>query len=128
MDLRNWSEAKVADGRKVLSSGFDGARSGQEQFLNGKPLSGFLAETALNALPPAAIGLCIGVLGSYPRSRRISAGRMLVLGLLGGAIGFGASVAWESRHLTAGAAREASKNLSRVRDERWMRKHSIAYA
>jgi hypothetical protein len=128
MDLRHWSEAEVAHGRKVLSSGFNGALSGQKQFLNGRPLSGFLAQTALNALPPATIGVCIGLLGSYPRSRRISAGRMLALGLLGGAIGFGASVAWESRRLTASAARGASKNMSRARDERWMRKHSIAYA
>lgn len=128
MDLRNWSLAGMTHGGRVLRSGFAGARSGQKQFLNGKPLRGFLGETALNALPPAAIGLCIGVLGSYPRNRGISAGRMLALGLLGGAIGFSASVAWESRCLTASAARGASKNISRIRDERWMRNNSIAYA
>jgi hypothetical protein len=39
MNLREWSESEVEYGRKVLNSGLAGARSGQEAFLNGRPLT-----------------------------------------------------------------------------------------
>jgi hypothetical protein len=52
----------------------------------------------------------------------------LAFGLLGGAIGFGAGVAWESRRLTASVAGSALRNIGRVRDEHWLTKHPIDYA
>jgi hypothetical protein len=48
--------------------------------------------------------------------------------LLGGVIGFGAAVAWESRRLSASVAGGALKNIERVRDEHWLTKHPIDYA
>jgi hypothetical protein len=51
-----------------------------------------------------------------------------VYGLLGAAIGVGASVAWESRRLTASVAGGALKNIGRVRDEHWLTNHPIDYA
>lgn len=128
MSLRRWSRSEVEYGRSILSSGLQGVRDGREEFLVGRPLGGFLGQSVRKAVPPAAIGLCIGMLGSCPRDRRSSFGKLLLFGLIGGAIGFGASVAWESRRLTASAAQGASRNISRVRAERWMEKHSIAYA
>lgn len=128
MSLRKWSKSEVEYGRRVLKSGLEGARSGQDRFLNGRPLSGYLSESIRNAVQPAALGVCIGVLGACPGNRNRSIGRVLVFGLLGGAIGLGASLAWENRRLTASAALGASRNIGRVRDERWMEKNSIAYA
>ena len=128
MVVRDWSKSEVEYGRKVLESALEGARSGREEFLKGKPLSGFLSESVRHALEPAAVGVCIGVLGSCPGNRSKSVRRALAFGLLGGAVGLGASLAWESRRLTASAAYGASRNINRVRDERWMKKHSIAYA
>jgi hypothetical protein len=52
----------------------------------------------------------------------------LAYGLLGGAIGFGAAVVWESRCLTASIAGGALKNIGRVRDEHWLSNHPIDYA
>ncbi|MGA8149565.1 MAG: hypothetical protein WB952_01210 [Terriglobales bacterium] len=49
-------------------------------------------------------------------------------GLLGGAIGLGAGIAWETRCLTARAAGGALKNIGKVRDEHWLTKHPIDYA
>lgn len=128
MGLRRWSGSEVQYGRSIYNSGLQGLRVGRDEFLDGKPLSGYLSKAVRNAIPPAAVGLCVGVLGSCPYNRRSSLGKLVVFGLLGGAIGFGASFAWESRRLTASAARGASKNIGRVRDENWMRKHSVAYA
>jgi hypothetical protein len=128
MDLGKWSKSQAEYGRELLHSGFEGARCGGEVFLHGEPLTPFLSESVRSALKPAALGACIGVLGSCPGSRQRSIGRALVYGLLGAAIGVGASVAWESRRLTASVAGGALKNIGRVRDEHWLTNHPIDYA
>ena len=128
MDLRKWSKSNADYGRDVLHSGIEGARSGREAFLNGESITPFLSESVRNALKPAALGACIGVLGSYPGSRQKPTSITLAYGLLGGAIGFCAGLVWESRHLTASAACGALKSIGRVRDEHWLTKHPIDYA
>jgi len=128
MDLREWSKSSTNYGRKLVNSGLEGARSGGEEFLNGEPLAPFLSESVRRALAPAAFGACLGVLGSYPGSRQKFIGRALACGLLGGAIGFGAGIAWENRRLGASVADGAWKNIGRVRDEHWLTKHPIDYA
>ena len=128
MGLLKWSKSEVEYGRKILNSGLRGARSANEAFYQGMPLAEFLSDSVRGASQAAAVGACIGVLGSCPGNRNKSIGRALAFGLLGGAIGLGASVAWKSRALTASAVYGASRNIRRERDERWMKKHSIAYA
>jgi hypothetical protein len=128
MDLRKWSKANADYGRRLLDSGIEGARSGEEAFLNGKSLTPFLGESVRSALKPAAFGVCIGVLGRYAGYRQKSITRTLAYGLLGGAIGLGAGVVWESRRLTASVAGSALRNIDKVRDEHWLTKHPIDYA
>ena len=127
MGLRRWSRSEVEYGRRVLNSGLEGARSGGAAYLKGVPFAGFVGESIRTGLSPAAAGAYIGVLGCCAGNRRNSIGRMLAFGLLGGALGLGASVAWKSRRLTASAVSEASRNVKRVRGEHWMKKNFIAY-
>jgi hypothetical protein len=101
MDLRKWSKLSAEYGRELLHSGIEGARTGREAFLNGESLTPFLNESIRSALKPAALGACLGVLGSYPSYRDKSISRSLAYGLLGGALGLGVGVAWESRRLSA---------------------------
>lgn|SRR5580704_19010725 len=128
MDLCKWSQSQVAYSRELLHSGIEGARSGREAFLKGESFTPFSSDSVRSALKPAVLGACLGVLGSYPGSRGKSAGRALACGLLGGVIGFGAGVVWESRRLTSSIARSALRNIGRVRDEHWLTKHPIDYA
>jgi len=128
MDLRKWSKMNAEYGRELLHSGIEGARSGGEAFLNGESFAPFFGESVRSALKPAALGACLGVLGSYSGYREKSISRALACGLLGGAIGLGAGVAWESRRLSASIADGALKNIGRVRDEHWLTKHPIDYA
>jgi hypothetical protein len=128
MGLRTWSKSEVEYGRKVLNSGLEGARSGREAFLHGRSLTPFLSESVQNALKPAALGACIGVLGSCPGNRHKSILRVLAFGVLGGALGFGAGIVWENRRLAASVAGGALSNIDRVRDEHWLEKHPIDYA
>src|SRR5579884_1739290 len=128
MGIREWSRSEMEYGRKVLGSGLEGARSGQEAFLNGRPLSTFLSESVREALKPAVVAACIGILSGYPAKRHRSVGRGLGLGWLCGVIGFGAGFAWASRHLTASMACELRRKVDRVRDEHWLEEHPIDYA
>ena len=128
MDLYKWSKSNADYGRKLLDSGIEGARSGEEAFLHGESLTPFLGESVRSALKPAALGACIGVLGNCSGYRQKSTLRTLVYGLLGGVIGLGAGIAWESRYLTASVAGSALRNIGRARDEHWLAKHPIDYA
>ena len=128
MTLREWSKANSEYGRKLVSSGLEGARSGREEFLHGKPLAPFLNESARHSLGPAVIGACLGILGSRSGDGERASGRTLAYGLLGGAVGFGAGMAWESRHLTESVAFGALRNIGKIRDEHWLEQHPIDYA
>jgi hypothetical protein len=128
MESLEWLKSNVDYGRKVLNSGLEGARSGREAFLNGKSLNPFLSESVRNALKPAVIGACIGVLGSCPGNHRRSVSRAFVWGFLGAALGLGAGVAWQNRRLTASVTDGALRNIGRVRDEHWLEMHPIDYA
>jgi len=128
MDIADWSTSEIDYGRKVLKSGLEGAHSGREAFLKGKPLTPFIRESIRSAWKPAAFAACIGALGSLQANRHRPVCRALAYGLLGGAIGFGAAVAWDNRYLTASALGGALKSIGRTRDEHWLERHPIDYA
>jgi hypothetical protein len=128
MDLYQWSKSNADYGRRLLDSGIAGARSGQEAFLKGQPLTPLLSESVRSALVPAVVGACIGVLSSYTAYRQKSMTRALAVGLLGGAACLGAGLIWENRCLTASVAESALRSIGKVRDEHWLAKHPIDYA
>ncbi|MGA2349478.1 MAG: hypothetical protein ABSF70_03515 [Terracidiphilus sp.] len=130
MSLGEWVKSNADYGRRLVDSGIEGARHGQDDFLDGEPLVPFLGESVKGALVPAAIGACVGVLVGYPICRRKSTSTSVTLayGLLGCAIGLGAGFAWKSRHLSASVAGNAMKNIGKVRDEHWLSKNPINYA
>jgi hypothetical protein len=128
MTLQKWLKSEVRYGRDVLTAGLEGIHSGREAFLNGKPLTPFLSESARKALKPAALGACLGISGGCTGNWRRSVDRILALGFVGGAIGFGLGLAWQNRHLTAEAASGALKKIGKVRDEHWFERHPIDYA
>ena len=128
MELHNWSKSELEYARRVLSSALEGARCGREAFLKGRSLAPFLSEEVRNALKPAAVGVCIGVLGSRPGDRRSPINRALVFGFVGGAIGFAAGIAWRTRGLTECVASNAFRNIGKLRDEHWLERHPIDYA
>ena len=115
-------------GRKLVNSGLEGAREGEEEFLHGDRLTPFLNDSALNALKPAALGACLGALGGYFENGRRSTARAVGFGIIGGLIGFAAGVAWQSRNLGRCIFCDAVKSINKVRDEHWFEKNPIDYA
>ena len=128
MSLGEWVKTNVDYGRRLVDSGIEGARDGQDEFFDGQPVAPFLEDVAKGALVPAAIGAALGLVISYPLCRQKSKTAIFAYGLLGCAIGLGAGLAWESRELSASVAGNAMKKIGKVRDERWLSKHPIDYA
>ena len=128
MDLRKWSKSEMEYSKKIVNSGLEGARSGEEAFLHGGTFTPYLTDSVRKALVPAAVGACLGVLSSLPGSHDKSTGRMVVFGLLGGLIGFSSGMTWENMGLTESAVHGALQNIHKVRDAHWVEKHPVAYA
>jgi hypothetical protein len=129
MSLREWSKSEVEYGVKLFNSGVEGARCGREEFLHGEPLEPYVENSVRQAWVPAAMGACLGMMAGAPHDHdRRPIMRMLGFALLGGAIGFTAGIAWETRRLTASVASGVVNNVSKVRDEHWFQKHPIDYA
>jgi len=128
MTFMEWSKSNVDYGRKLVDSAVEGALTGEDEFLQEEPLGPYLGESARQALGPAVLGACLGVLGGFLGKGRRSSTRALAGGLLGGAIGFGAGVLWENRQLTVSVANGAWKGISKTRDDHWFEKNPIDYA
>jgi len=128
MGLRKWSKSNFEFGRRVMNSGLEGARSSREAFLQGKSVVPFLSESVHNTWKPAVVGVCVGVLSSYPGTRNKSINRVLACGLAGGAVGFCVGIAWKSRRLTESVACGALRSIRKVSDEHWLESHPIDYA
>lgn len=128
MTLQEWSKSEIDYGRKLLNSGIEGARDGRDAFLNGKPLDPFLHDSVQHAWITTAFGICVGVLASNPRDRHTSMSKIMGCAVLGGAIGFTAGLAWETRRFTRSVASAALDRLNKTRDEHWFEKHPIDYA
>jgi F0F1-type ATP synthase assembly protein I len=129
MNVMEWSTSNADYGRKLVDSAVEGAREGEKDFLREESLARYFAKSAQKALVPATvIGALIGMFGEYVASRHRSPIRTLACGFLGGAIGFGAGMIWETRQFTADVASSSWKSISKTRDERWLEKNPIDYA
>jgi len=126
MTLCESLKSKVDYARKLVNSGLDGASVGRDEYLHG-PAGPFLKEAARDALKPAAVGVCVGVAGSF-RGRRNSAARLFACALVGGAAGFAVGLAWRGRRLAESVASGAMKGIHHERDEHWLERHPIDYA
>ncbi len=128
MTFVEWSKSSVDYGQRLVNSALEGAREGEEDFLKEESLSPVLAESARHALLPAFIGAYLGVFGGSLGGGRRSTSRAVAFGLLGGAIGFGAALAWHNREIGASVASSAWKKVKQTRDEHWFENNPIDYA
>jgi len=125
MTLQTWWKSNVSYSQKLVHSAAEGAQLGEENFLHGSRLTPFLSVAAREAISPAAIGAFIGLLSCLSQNRHR---RAFAYGVIGGAIGFGAALAWESRPLTASVVNAAWKEIGKARDQHWFEKNPIDYA
>lgn len=128
MNAKAWSKSKVEYGRKLVDSAVDGIRTGEDEFLVDGRLAPYLAKGAARSLAPAAIGAILGAYCGGLRRENRSAARILTGCILGGLVGFGAGMLWETRYLTESIGANVRKRVQSVRDEHWLEEHPIDYA
>ena len=122
----NWLKSNLDYGKSLVDSGVEGARSAGTTMLNGECLGSVLSHSAHKSWPSAVVGAGLGILCGLAGRRKTSA--VFACGLLGGAAGFGAGLAWETRRLTESMARGAMKQMNGVRDAHWLERNPIDYA
>jgi len=127
MSFLDWPKSSVDYGRKLVASAIEGARTGENEFFKDEPSAPYFSESARRAVGPAVIGACVGAAAGCLGNGR-SKGRALTCALLGGFLGFGAGVLWESRKFTVSVASAAWKGVSKTRDEHWFERNPIDYA
>jgi hypothetical protein len=128
MNFLEWSRSSVDYGCKLVDSAVEGARVGEDAFLQHEPLVPYLGESARHAMKPAVIGAFLGLLSGVLGNRQRSIARVLARGVVGAGIGFGAGVIWDNREFTASVASGAWKGIGKTRDEHWFEKNPIDYA
>jgi len=128
MTLQTWSKSNADYSRRLYHAALDGVRSGQQEFLHGRPAAVSLDESTRHAWILAGLGACVGLLAVCPTKPNKATSRTLGLGLVGCLVGFSAALGWENRRLAASVASSAWKKIGRVRDEHWLERHPIDYA
>ena len=108
--------------RKMAAAGWTGIASARQEHNRN-----LLTPAGSAVWIPAALGAGIGILSGLGARRR-SASWVALGGFVGSILGFGAGVAWQSRHFTGSAARNAARHIGAVLDERWLERNPINYA
>ncbi len=118
----------VRYGKKLVSAGITGIRTGQNSARGEQSLSTVALAAARNSLVLAAIGASAGLLRSCVASRRRHSSHSLAFGILGSAVGFCAGFGWKTRKITSSVAHSTARELRKARDEHWLELNPIDYA
>ncbi len=121
------STTRLAYGRKLMSAGISGVRSGHQSF-DPQRASALINSSAEESLKLAAVGACLGMLPAIMMRRRSRGKSAVVFGAFGGALGFCAGFSWKTRKLSSSLAHSAIHEMQRVKDERWLETNPIDYA
>jgi hypothetical protein len=112
----------------LADTGWKGAREAGSAALQGEPVGRVLTRSAQESWAPTLVGAAVGALvGFLGNTRKPSVSRIAACAILGGTVGFGSGLAWESRDLSSGMARGAMKNINKVRDQHWLATHPIDF-
>ena len=128
MTLDEWLKSGIEYGRELVRAAMEGARSAEDEVLEGKSPRALLVRSARGSLAPTATVAFVSALAGYCASRRKSAPTAVAFGLLGAVIGLAGGMAWGTRHMTGGMARGAIRKMSVTRDAHWLSHHPVDYA
>jgi hypothetical protein len=109
--------------KSLVGAGFEGISQARRE----APAPVFAPPLNAVAWTSSAVGALVGMSGA-----RLAGGRKPSRVALGGAIGtlvgFGAAIAWTSRHFTIAAGRSALQLVNATRDAHWLKSNPIDYA
>ncbi len=118
---------RLSYGRKLITAGISGIRSGQQD-LGAGSVSNCVVAAVPDSFKFAALGACLGVLPVLLARRRSRLSTAIGLAAAGSALGFCAGFTWKTRKVTSSLAHSALREVRKVNDERWLERHPIDYA
>jgi len=119
MPLPRPLESEFSYARKIAGAGWDSVVAARKE----SPI--FPASTKAIWVA-VAVGAGVGMLSRI--GKRSTASSVAIGALIGGVVGFGAGIAWESRQFTGTVARKARHGIGAVCDAHWLERHPIDYA
>ena len=112
----------------LADTGWQGAREAGTVALNGERVTRVLTRSAQASWAATLAGAALGALVGYlVNTKKPSLSRVGACAVLGGTVGFGTGLAWETRELSSDMARGAMRNINKVRDQRWLATHPIDF-
>jgi hypothetical protein len=127
MKSKGSNAGKFAYGRKLITAGISGIRSGRQDLGSGS-VSSCVAAAVPDSFKLAALGACLGILPGLMMRRRTRLSTAIGLAAAGSALGFCAGFTWKTRKVTSSLAHSALREVRKVNDERWLERHPIDYA
>jgi hypothetical protein len=128
MKIGDWLKSEVEYGRDLADSGWQGARIAAGSILNGEHVGAVLSRSARASWAPTVMGAGVGALCALVAQRRKpKSAALVVMGVVGGFVGFSAGVAWDTRQLSSEIARGALRQIGSTRDSHWLGKHPINF-
>jgi hypothetical protein len=128
MKIGDWLKSEMEYGRNLAGSGWQGARTGADSILQGEHVGAIFSRSARASWAPTVMGAGVGVLCAYvAQHHKPRPATVVVMGAVGGFVGFSAGVAWGTRQLSSGMARGAMRRIGSTRDSHWLGKHPINF-
>jgi hypothetical protein len=128
MKIGNWLKSKVEYGRDLAGSGWQGGRTAAGSILHGEHVGAVFSRSARASWAPTILGAGVGALCAFVTLRRKpKPTAAVVMGVVGGLVGFSAGVVWDTRRLSSGIARGALRKIGSTRDSHWLGKHPIDF-
>ena len=128
MNMGDWLKSEVEYTRDLAGSGWQGARTAWDTVVQTQPVGELLSRSARDSWAPAVMGAGVGALCALLVQRRRSiAPAAVILGVVGGVVGFTASVAWGTRQLSSELARGALREIGSTRDSHYLDRHPINF-
>ena len=114
--------------RSLLHAALSGARSAQENALDGETIAALMVRSTVNSFGWAVMGAIAGATGARIRNKQQPDSDSAVSGaLLGAAFGLSTGLLWNTRPLTQTVVRGARKSVDAVRDANWLDRNPVNF-
>jgi len=128
MDIGDKIKSGMGYAGDLADTGWKGARDAGSAALKGEPVGRVLTRSAQASWTSTLVGAAVGALVGYlVNTRKPSISRVAACAVIGGTVGFGTGLAWETRELSSGMARGAMRNINKARDQHWLATHPIDF-
>jgi len=128
MKLATIINSNIGYTRGLFCAKLSGARSAQENALDGETMGTLMVRSTVNSFGWAVLGAIAGATGARIRNKQQAESDSAVPGaLLGAAFGLSTGLLWNTRPLTQVVVRGARKSVDAARDANWLARNPVNF-